>query len=84
MANCETTFQSAANYFLRASLIERYDADPQRRVATLDSVIWTETRATGSAHVDVRQPNVDCRTLYFAVSELSHMGTKLSPKLVRG
>jgi hypothetical protein len=83
MANCETTLESAGNYFLRGSLIEWYDADPQRWVATLDSVIWTETRATGSAHVDVRQPNVDCRTLYFAVSARIHMGTKLSPKLGR-
>jgi len=49
MANCQTTFESAGNDFLRASLIERYGADLQRWVATLDSVIWTETRATGSA-----------------------------------
>ena len=84
MANCETTFDSAGNDFSRTSLMECYDADPQRRVATLDSVIWTETRATGSAYVDVREPNVDCRTLYFAVSTRSHMGTKLSPKLGMG
>jgi hypothetical protein len=44
MTNREKTFESGGNDFLRASLIEWYDADPQRRVATLDFVIWTETR----------------------------------------